>query len=115
MIGGTNTPKSKSNAIWGLRETINNSGGATDLFNGTYANWMLLGSQTSCDAGPGFRPEEAWNIDTKIDDGMPATGQVMGRFISTCTTTSNTALFTATYLLSSTSVSSCALIFNNAF
>ena len=31
-----------------------------------------------------LKPEEAWNIDTKMDDGRPATGKVRGAFINNC-------------------------------
>jgi hypothetical protein len=52
-----------------------------------------------------FSPEEAWNIDTKMDDGKPGTGKVRApgqHYHSTgtlgCTTTSNasTALYNVT-------------------
>lgn len=120
MIGGTNTPRSKvSNAIWGIREPLNASG-IPDIFNGTYRNWMQLGGAQTCDnLGSAFKPEEVWNVDVKIDDGMPALGKVLvrsGNQLSTCTTTvaNNPATLTATYLLSSTTVT-CVILFNNPF
>ncbi|WP_371356729.1 hypothetical protein, partial [Salmonella sp. M132] len=51
------------------------------LFDGTYGNTLFMGTACSGDPGCGLsgailKPEEAWNIDTKLDDGKPATGFV---------------------------------------
>ena len=121
MVGGTNVPRSKiSNAIWGIREPVNTSASG-DMFNGSYKHWLQLGGTATCDNNtPMMKPEEVWNIDTKIDDGMPAIGKVNVRAVTTllsaCTTTvsNNPATLTANYLLSSTAAA-CSIVFNNAF
>jgi len=62
-----------------------------------------------------LKPEEAWNIDTKIDDGKPATGRLvmLGAFAS-CTDTASSSNMGASYLLSNTAAA-CSLIFRQAF
>lgn len=95
--------------------------GWTDVFNGTYNNFIELGGSIA-NTDPAlaiFKPEELWNIDTKMDDGMPATGKLTARAgggLSLCTTTvtNNSATLTATYLLNSTGVT-CNVLFPNAF
>ena len=49
-----------------------------------------------------LKPEEAWNIDTKIDDGQAGRGKVMGRVAANCTSAATGADFSATYLLTQT-------------
>jgi prepilin-type N-terminal cleavage/methylation domain-containing protein len=77
---GINAPRSKlSSAGWtihylGTQTTV----GSTYYFAGSYGNAFAFGSnaggQWTYDAV--LKPEEAWNIDTKTDDGRPATGSV---------------------------------------
>ncbi|PZP87238.1 MAG: hypothetical protein DI582_00255 [Azospirillum brasilense] len=65
-----------------------------------------------------FRPEEAWNIDTKLDDGMPGTGKIIsnkGNTTYPCTDRANVVADAgAAYRLSSTS-KICTLSIANAF
>lgn len=66
-----------------------------------------LGGATQGAAGILFRPEEAWNIDTKMDDGLPAQGgmhtfKTTGSYNTGCTTTDVAA--TAVYNLTNSSV-----------
>ncbi len=58
-----------------------------------------------------FKPEEAWNIDTKLDDGNPSQGAVRPVVGSTCI---NGVAASATYKLDTTDIV-CALQFNNAY
>ena len=47
-------------------------------FAGPYGNFLFFGGNASGDmAGLILRPEEMWNLDTKLDDGIPASGIVM--------------------------------------
>ena len=58
-----------------------------------------------------LKPEELWNLDTKIDDGKPGYGIVRtykDSFMDNCVTTS--AHNTAAYELTYTTAASCALI-----
>lgn len=82
---GENAPKAKfGQAGWGVH-TANYSGGSG---NGAdyainYGNHYRFGTAPGPSNLPGYQtltPAEAWNIDTKIDDGKPARGKVIGRF-----------------------------------
>lgn len=79
-VPGTNVPRAKyTNAGWsisytGVIDTTNLSWFARD-----YGNQLYFGAKTAS----GFTntriltPNDAWNIDTKIDDGKPGMGTVM--------------------------------------
>ncbi len=104
MIPGINVPRSKmSGAGWGLRYVGNIDFLLNSFvmpFGGTISNNLLAGSI--------LKPEEAWNIDTKMDDGRPGLGAVILWSATNCA--SSTTASTATYLLSTTTVS-CSLAF----
>lgn len=73
-IAGSNTPRSKADgANWSCLWTGSVSG-SPDLFDGDHGN--------NCEirANGNFRflkPEEAWNVDSKLDDGKPGQGRIM--------------------------------------
>ena len=103
LLAGCNTPASKlSNGGW-LIYSLGQLSSAAYLFDGNYGNSLQF-SRMPADAG-GFvgliRPEELWNIDTKMDDGRPATGTLVAGRWSSCTTgAASTADFAnANYLL----------------
>lgn len=73
---GTNIPRSKLNdAVW----TVLHRSAVQPIYAKS-ANFMLLSqAETSPTVwGRPLKPEEAWNIDTKMDDGRPGQGSVMG-------------------------------------
>lgn len=116
---GTNVPSSKlSNAAWGAMY-ISPTTGNTIIYDGTYGNTYIFGSQsTNTMLGAAIiSPEEAWNIDTKLDDGKPAQGKVWAGFWSACavaddgTTTSDDRV--ASYKLTNTS-KDCYLLFRES-
>ena len=113
----TNSPKSKAgNAYWGAHYNGNFPGSPTWYFAGNYGNYLHVGSifnGTWADY-PAFKPEEAWNIDTKLDDGKPSTGKVMVSGIAACTNSTGVTDTSATYALSTTSIQ-CGILFLNAF
>lgn len=116
VIPGTNIPRSKlSNTAWtarGINITANPS-----WFDTNSPRLFEIGApQTNFwNEGAAFKPEEVWNIDTKMDDGKPGTGKVMAFNWDTCTdATASTQHGTANYLLSVVSVE-CAVVFPNAF
>lgn len=117
---GTNIPKSKlSNAGWSAGNwyaSPQTYAGDGSNFSGDYGNLLAFGSYNSgtWTTWPALKPEEAWNIDTKLDDGKPATGRVMATTWSGCTTAANNGDTSAAYKLS-TSTSLCALYFTKAF
>jgi hypothetical protein len=76
--------------------------GASFFFDGDYYNVLRLGASTPGDWPQGalLRPEEAFNLDTKADDGLPAYGVIRApkpQWQANCATT-NVAT-TATYHL----------------
>ena len=67
--------------------------------------------------GSVLKPEEAWNIDTKMDDGKPATGKVVmygNGTLAACSDATVSTTLTANYRLSSSSIA-CALMFRQLF
>lgn len=103
---GTNVPRSK----------LNNSGWTsaflgvilpadTGWFEGSYGNTLFNGTQQAGadTANPNLKPEEMWNIDTKIDDGRPGLGAMRAAESSTNCHTS-TSPSTSQYNLSNSGV-----------
>lgn len=93
------------NSLWWMRYGSPASGNFL-RFGGVTANNIPLGMI--------FKPEEAWNIDTKLDDGKPNTGRVLTFATSypACTDGADGTILTANYLLSSSAVA-CATNFIN--
>ena len=111
---GINVPQSKlSSAGWSIRHNVSGidvftpSGIHIFSFGGDAAD----GTQTSKPTT--LTPEEAWNIDTKLDDGFPPLGKVMA-FRTGCTNGSSTSDLNATYVLS-TKTKVCSLYFIRPF
>ncbi len=70
--------------------TINYELGYSDLPDKKF-NFMILGGPNAAywSNAPVLRPEEAWNIDTKMDDGTPASGKIrVGPNSNNCTNVS---------------------------
>jgi len=93
--------------------------GSTIFFDGNYDNaFQFGGAFVDYDpATPIFKPEHAWNIDAKVDDGKPALGKVVVRAqggFNTCTTAAAAAStnLNADYLLSGQALT-CSLVFRN--
>lgn len=123
-IPGTNVPASK---ITGAGWTLLFYNGYTDAnsFTGTGAvisrHALLFGiphyaaSVYNETYAPVFSPVDAYNIDMKMDDGLPGQGTVLVSapvIFTNCTTTTNSA--TAQYVLTNTAVA-CGLAFNIGF
>ena len=112
-VPGTNIPRSTLDdggyTLMSL-ETSSTAG----WWNGDYNPAFIFGKQNGNveSGGAILLPEEAWNIDTKMDDARPGTGKVRTyRNSSNC----NTSLTigdqaTSEYALA-TSVAACSLIF----
>ena len=110
---GTNVPKSKmANSGWSVRNLANYAGdGATYKYD--YGNIFGFGSQVTGDTtyGANMKPEDAWNIDTKLDDGLPGSGKIMVRddnvfgTATACTNATGNTDYTSGYKLSNTALS----------
>ncbi|MES2984233.1 MAG: prepilin-type N-terminal cleavage/methylation domain-containing protein [Pseudomonadota bacterium] len=81
-----------------------------------YGNQFFYGGVNVSDypEEPLFSPEEAWNIDTKMDDGKPGTGSVIASRHDLCTNSSSGTDYTTTYKLTS-SGALCRFRFKQAF
>lgn len=115
-----NSPSSKlRNGIWFVSTLAAN--GNSSVFDGNYGNSYELGGYY-VDSDPRsslLLPEDAWNLDTKLDDGKPAQGIIWARDTSgfsgaNCTTATSSADSNADYYLPQTRPR-CVLYFRNAF
>jgi len=122
-IPGTNTPRSKvgNNVGWMLTYIKNDTIPvvSSHLLNVNYLNWMGVGDTASNGldgswSDDGFlKNEEAWNIDTKLDDGLPGQGKLHAMGMDTgCTTSASGTDRSAPYNLALTRSNACALLLN---
>ena len=103
-------------------------------YEGTTGNMFLIGRLDNILLGSSgaaglatvltMKPEEAWNIDTKMDDGKPALGRVRPRVVywyipptnlQGCTTSTSSTDATGEYQVSVSNSSACSLYFLQAF
>mgnify|MGYP003385900906 CR=1 FL=1 len=121
----TNSPASKlANGYW-YSSNLPTQSANGNFFDGTYGNYLALGGLVT-NQWPYvslFIPEELWNIDTKLDDGKPATGKIVAAAVSLslafCTNASGTnaqisANMAADYNLTVT-VERCILFARNLY
>ncbi len=116
-----NSPRSKiSSALWFVWNFSSQSGSPSQ-FDGVYNNTFTIGIPVANAEvyTPVLRPQEAWNIDTKLDDGLPGQGKVVARdaFLlngTNCTTATASTQTSATYYLVGSTVT-CSLQFRQAF
>ena len=116
-IIGTNVPASKlTNAGWSLYYRAGIFVGYSEMFSGIYGNYFVVGKETSAYGTyfPILTPEEAWNIDVKVDDGKPGMGEVTATFWDTCTDATDKDDADSDYLLTDTTVE-CSLAFMRQF
>lgn len=99
-----------------MLEQIDNAG----RFDGIYGNTLMIGknSTSAATAYAAMTAKEAWKMDQKLDDGMPAQGMTVVRFRENCTNASNSAAdsdnFDSVYNVQNTGLT-CALIFREVF
>jgi hypothetical protein len=108
-----NAPRSKiSNAGFGLQLYDQSAAPSTSSWptvNMGNALWFGADNSNLNLGGAVLKPEEAWNIDTKVDDGMPARGALIAGIVGTCTDSTDASLLTAGYNLTS-QTASCFLV-----
>jgi prepilin-type N-terminal cleavage/methylation domain-containing protein len=69
-------PKSKlTNGYWNPIY-LGTQSGNPQWYDANYGSVLFMGAIASYASSPVLKPEEAWNIDTKLDDGKPTTGKV---------------------------------------
>lgn len=107
---GVNAPSSKlgSNASWLWRHIYALLSSSAVWIAGPWGNILVLGGTSGANSQPVLKTHEAWNVDTKIDDGMPGLGTVMayGSSVNPGCMTANAT--TANYNLTTTTTA-CAL------
>lgn len=116
---GVNTPKSKmNNAGWMAKFQDLSSQPITSGFIAfNYRNQFTIGGDCgfACQLNGGFlSPEEAWGIDKKMDDELPARGKIFSPRRSNCSDGANAHDLDATYDLANDSTN-CLLRFHNLF
>lgn len=119
---GVNVPSSKlAGAGWSIYSwgTVAINGTGLGNFEGDYWNTFLYGGdKVNLNEQGVMKAEEAWNIDTKIDDGRPGLG-IMRVFeaATNCqdagTSTTVALSLTANYKLSDTTKTACSIIFES--
>lgn len=103
-----NVPRSRvSNAGWTayyFTEQVDASN--PTAFEGTYGNIYFFGKALGGTQtwGEALKPEEAWNIDTKIDDGKPGIGLIRVRKDQAACYTNGPTAAGATYALTTSSL-----------
>lgn len=120
---GTNIPTSRiTNGGWfaWYWGTVGATSTQSFTLPADYGNSFALGAITATwPEGALLKPEEAWNIDTKIDDGKPAYGRIVARYWNNQCTTPNsggasTTNLDASYYLANNALA-CALYFIRAY
>lgn len=109
-------PRSRfSNAGWSARY-IGNFGGDAFRYALDYGHYFHFGGYISNGemAGTLLKPEEAWNIDLKADDGMPGQGKIVIRYWPSCTNSTAFNDYLGTYKLD-VPTPLCSLYFRQAF
>lgn len=119
IVPGTNVPASRiSNGGYNMVGLGNNpdvASGNAWLMAADYGNAVILG-RPSCSVyhclGISYviTPEEAWNIDIKLDDGMPGMGAILTPINGVTFCASSIVPASSTYVLSNKNTH-CALIF----
>ncbi len=116
-LPGTNVPRSKlGRAGWGIYYR----GGAGNWIWEQSGNFLQIGTSEVNGLFAGtMNPSEAWNIDTKVDDGIPVTGALLGTAATTAPCVNPTpasgphtdAPANRVYDLAQTATNLCALYF----
>ncbi len=88
-----------------------------DRFDGDYGNVMYFGAQQTDYTlyGGIIKAEEMWNLDTKLDDGKPATGKIVSykNTVRPNCATSNAS--TADYDVGNSTANACTVIIKTGF
>lgn len=115
-VAGSNMPRSKAatNAGYAYAVLQNYTVDTTPYFRGNYGNTLHWGGGNGVDEAPFLKPEEAWNIDTKMDDGKPSTGAMRSYMLATRACADSNDATVAAYQLTN-ATPSCNLLFLTSF
>lgn len=115
-IIGENVPRSRmSNTGWTVYPWFVDTGNP-EMWAVRGDNALFFGAQTATHVtyNPVLKPEEAWNIDSKMDDGRPGTGQMLALWNGGCTEATADNQYNAGYDLDNTAIA-CRLMFRKVF
>lgn len=111
-VPGSNVPRSRmNNMAWGVTYSGPTYTGSTAGFALDFGNFYYAGAPMTNGTviGKSLKPEELWNIDTKLDDGKPANGKIISYWWDECTDATSNSNLTANYALNN-STADCAII-----
>jgi prepilin-type N-terminal cleavage/methylation domain-containing protein len=114
---GTNSPTSKmDNAGWSIIWVDSRTAASATYFDGIFGNQFTFGATagTAENDGAVLKPEELWNLDKKIDDGVAGSGVVMTRKASAVANCAANDTTTSPYALT-TSSKTCMAYFVPGF
>lgn len=123
---GYNLPQSKlgSNVgynlvFWGNRDSADTEVTNSRIIEGNYGHVLVFGLGDgfwyhAMGYGPVLKPEEAWNIDQKMDDGLAGGGKVMAPGTAVNGDCAETSTVGTPYKLSVDDVE-CGLVFKTGF
>jgi prepilin-type N-terminal cleavage/methylation domain-containing protein len=116
---GTDCPASKMpKAAWTIMGQRGFFGGDDIFFGTSYGHALIFGYAAPTDGPPWkpvLTPEEAFDIDTKMDDGRPGRGKVLALYWNqTCTNAKSAIDYSAQYRLDDDTIQ-CALAFARQF
>ncbi|MFM9890380.1 MAG: type II secretion system protein [Rickettsiales bacterium] len=113
-VPGTNVPRGKISNTGFSASYLNYVPGDASNTQMNYGNEITFGG-----VNPGFdtsnavlKPEEMWNIDTKIDDGKPGQGNIIALYWDTCTTAASFTDLNGAYALDVNSIQ-CSFRYKN--
>lgn len=117
-VPGVNSPRSKfGSAAWAVESSTTEAsdGHGAEKFDKMYNNAFLFGNASSYEMNyePVLTPEEAWNIDTKVDDGKPGQGAVIALNHPDCTDAADRSDLDSDYALS-TDTAECSMYFEGS-
>lgn len=115
QVADENVPRAKpGNAVWYVGGSSYSGHGYYS--DGLYENVISIGGPQAGNItmSSAFSPEEAWNIDSKIDDGLPQHGTVWAVRWDHCTDAATSAATNGAYLLL-VKTQECALAFRGTF
>lgn len=119
-VPGTNVPKSAfPDAGWSMRYV--GPGGNATIYEMDYGFATLVFGlpSTTETKKAALTPEEAWNVDRKVDDGLPAKGFVIARYWDDACSTADDGASAKNDLEASYNLTNedpqCALYFRNFF
>ena len=125
LVLGTNRPRSKLNSAgWNVGwlpriPSLAVPSGAA-YYDGSYGNVYFFGADAGTNVynapAPVMKAEEAWNIDTKMDDGLPGQGSVLSLLTHEGTAVTEGCSQSATaYTLDNPDLNACSLIFKMGY